>query len=86
MTSELKSVIKETVQETVREMFISMGINTSEAEGIVAFQADMHYLRAARLQNEMNRNKAWQKGIDLVLSGVAAAIILGIISFFREAQ
>jgi len=83
MATNMKHIIKETVQETVREMLLSMGIDTSSPDGMLAYQQDMHYLRSTRLRSENLENKAWNQGLVMVLTAIGATIIMGVVAFFR---
>lgn len=82
-TTEMKQIIKATVHETMNELFVTMGIDISNADGIIAFQQDMHYLRANRLQSEANKNKAFQLSLGVLISGIGAAIVMGLVHFFN---
>ena len=75
-----KAFIKEVVQETL----LSLGIDTSNSEAVVEFQKDMHHSRTLRLRDTNSANTARHHGITMILSGIAAAIVLGVASFFGQ--
>jgi hypothetical protein len=70
--AQIKAIVKEAVQQT----FLNLGLDVSDPEGMVDFQRDMHYLRANRLRKENVETKALSHIVTMVLSGIAAAIIM----------
>ncbi len=44
--------IRAIVKEAVRQVFLTMGMNVNDANEIVDFQQDMHFLRKQRLRRE----------------------------------
>lgn len=74
------------IKETVRETLLNLGFNIDDPEEMVEHQKDKHFVRAARLRKESLENKAWHHGIGMVISAVGAAIILGVVTFFRGNQ
>ncbi len=75
-----KILIREAVQETL----LALGLNVSEPDAVLAFQKDMHFLRSERLNKEKTSSGAWQHAVNLVVSGVGAAIILGIAEILKR--
>lgn len=74
---ETKLLIKETVKETIEETFLHFGVDASTPEGVLDLQKDWHHLRASRLNNEGVRNKTSQHVVNVIVSGIVAAAVLG---------
>jgi len=77
---------KALIKETVRETLLNLGFNIDDPEEMVEHQKDKHFVRAARLRKESLENKAWHHGVGMVVSAIGAAIILGVVTFFRGNQ
>lgn len=69
---QIKTIVKEAVQQT----FLTLGLDISEPEGMLQFQQDMHYLRSQRARRESLENKAWSHVLTMVLSAVAASVVM----------
>lgn len=67
---------KELVREAVVQTLQSFGIDVSDPDSIIKFQRDMHYLRDIRLQSETNKGNAIRKGIEYIIAGIVAAIMV----------
>lgn len=65
------------VKRTVTEMFLRLGIDTSDADGVLEWQKDQHHLRADRKRKESIENRAWSHIVIMVISAIGAAFILG---------
>lgn len=70
--AQIKGIVKEAVEQT----FLNLGLDITDPEGMVNFQRDMHHLRSARIRKENLETKALSHIITMVLSGIAAAVIM----------
>lgn len=70
--TQIKAIVKEAVQQT----FLNLGLDVSDPEGIIDFQRDMHYVRSARTRKESLETRAWGHVLTIVLSGIAAAVVM----------
>lgn len=80
---DTKLLIKETVNDTIEEVFLRFGVDTSTPEGILALQKDWHYVRSARVSNENVKTNTSQHVLNVVVSGLLAALVLGAIKLFN---
>jgi hypothetical protein len=74
---ELKTVVRDTVKETLS----SLGVDTTDP---LAMQADFHALREFRTSMGAVRKKALTAAVGIVMSGVIAAIVLGVKSWLFD--
>lgn len=74
---ETKLLIKEVVEDTIEGIFLRFGVDASTPEGVLDLQKDWHYLRSSRMSNEGIKNKTSQHVVNVILSGIAAAAVLG---------
>lgn len=75
---ELKEIADEAAIRAVERTFLAMGINTSNADGLVDFQADMAHLRKWRRAVEQAERVGWGVVITTLVTGTLGAIWLGL--------
>ncbi len=80
MTQLNKEDVQEIVRETVKETLLSLG---ADVENPLKMQQDFQTLREWRLTVDSVRKKAMLTGVAIIITGLFAAIVIGIRSYFR---
>lgn len=80
MTQLNKEDVQEIVRETVKETLLSLG---ADVENPLEMQQDFQTLREWRLTVDSVRKKAMLTGVAIIITGLFAAIVIGIRSYFR---
>lgn len=75
---ETRLLVKETVKDTVEEVLLRFGIDGSTPEAVLELQRDWHHLRTSRLNSESQKNKTSQHVLNVIVSGLIAALVVGI--------
>jgi len=72
------------IEKTVNAVFLRLGIDVNDPDGIIEFQKDQHYTRAERIRRETSTNNTRQHIISMVLSGMVAGLFLYFFPHIRQ--
>ncbi len=75
---------REAAKETVKDMLLAMGMDVEDADGVIAAQGDMAWLRRQRRASEQIAVWARRTVVGVVLTGVGGVIWLGLQQAFGK--
>jgi len=74
MAALVKKTAEETAEEVLRRTFLSVGIDMTTPQGIVAAQADMQHLRAWRTSVETVKRQGMLTAVIIITTGFLGLI------------
>ena len=75
MVKTIIVLTEQDVKELVKEAFVELGLNTDIP---LEAQRDMAFLRDLRMSSQSMRNRSFLTIVSIVITGIAAAIWLGL--------
>lgn len=73
---EMKDVAEQAAEEAVKRMLLTLGINTSTDDSIVAFQKDAAFTRSLRESSEAVKRKTILTIVGIFVTGMAGYLLL----------
>lgn len=68
---------KKAAKETVKELFTALGVDTTEAAGIIEFQKTIAFATEMRVARETIRKASLKAAVGLVVTGLITLVLLG---------
>jgi hypothetical protein len=72
---ELVIVAKAAAKEAIGEWMLTLGVDASDPQAIIAIQKDFAMLRALRESMELVRRKSITTAVGLLVAGLLAALV-----------